>query len=146
MSKKMTLAEKLRFLADRAEDGQEFCLRGITIKFDSIGNMVFENQNGEWIYSDIKLNTIDYLDINIKPQWEFTEDEKAILRNLPDEFRWIARDKSVNQLYVYNSKPTKENQIWLHSIGSSINFNIFPHLFKSIQWSDEEPCAFRRYI
>ena len=86
------------------------------------------------------------LDVELKPQWEFTEDEKAILRNLPDEFRWIARDESDNQLYVYTSKPAKYNDVWLYVIGKTRNFNIVKHLFQSIQWSDDEPCEFRKYL
>ena len=73
----------------------------------------------------------------------FTENEKVILRNLSDKYCWIARDKS-DKLYVYTSKPTKDNQYWL-SVNMR-NLNAFKHLFKSIQWSDDEPCEFRRYI
>ena len=76
------------------------------MKFDSI-NVMVRKQNGEWIYSDIKFNLIEYYVVKLKPQWGFTEDEKVILRNLPDEFRWIARDKSLNQLYVYTLKPNQ---------------------------------------
>ena len=141
----MTLAEKLRFLADRAEDGQEFYWGDVTMKFDSI-NVMVRKQNGEWIYSDMKVNIIEYQDIELKPQWVFTEDEKAILRNLPDEFRWIARDEDDNRLYVYTDKPTKGYQSWLFCIGNVIRLTGFPHLFKTIKRSDDEPCEFRKYL
>ena len=139
----MTLAEKLRFLADRAEDGKEFYWGDITMKFDSINVMVME-QIGEWVYSNIKFNFIDCRDIKLKPQWEFTEDEKVILRNLPDEFQWIARDKPINMIYVHTSKPTKDIKYWFSD--NMTKLNVFKHLFKSIQWSDDEPCEFRKYI
>ena len=36
----------------------------------------------------------------------FTEDEKAILRSLPYQFKWIARDR-VGWLFVYEDEPKK---------------------------------------
>ena len=133
----MTLAEKLRFLADRAEDGKPFSI--------DEGNYVFDKntlriEGGSSIFA---INDIKFADLKLKPTWEFTEDEKVILRNLPEEFRWIARDKISQGLFVYTSKPTKSEQSWLGNVISLIGFQ---HVFKSIQWSDEEPCEFRKYI
>ena len=143
---KMTLAEKLRFLADRAEDGKEFYWANITMKFDS-ETMMLKKRNGDWIFSYIGVNdVIDYHDVELKPRWEFTEDEKVILRNLPDEFRWIARDELDNRLYVYTLKPTKYKQSWVIVFGDGMSLSGFKHLFESIKWTDEEPCEFRRYL
>ena len=141
----MTIAEKLRFLADRAEDGKEFYWANITMKFYS-ETMMLKNRNGDWISSYIGVNdVIDYHDVELKPRWEFTEDEKVILRNLPNEYHWIARDDICDGLFVYTSKPTTFEHNW-ECMGNAINLTGFRHLFQSIQWSDDEPCEFRRYL
>lgn len=84
-----------------------------------------------------------------KDKWQFTKDEKVILRNLPKEYKWIARDND-DWLYVYQSKPEKSSSCdeWhcIDDIGEMIEINEFNHLFKCIQWSDTEPCEFRKFI
>ena len=69
----------------------------------------------------------------VKPQ--LAEDKKAILRNLPKGFKWIARDID-GCLYVYASKPKKGIAMWESDGLPMIPFN---HLFQFIQWKDEEP-------
>ena len=64
-----------------------------------------------------------------------TYDEKIILRNLPKEYKWIARDKN-GCLYVYASKPEKVITIWE---GSGLPMIPFDHLFQFIKWEDDEP-------
>ena len=67
---------------------------------------------------------------------KITEDEKAILKVLLNEkYKWIARDKN-DWLYVYASKPKKGITIW-ENTGSPMM--PFVHLFKFIQWEDDEP-------
>ena len=66
---------------------------------------------------------------------KITKDEKVILRNLPKEYKWIARDKN-GCLYVYASKPEKVIAIWG---GSGLPMIPFDHLFQFIKWEDEEP-------
>lgn len=76
---------------------------------------------------------------------KFTEDEKAILRNLPEFYKWIVRNKC-GQLYISSDKPIKSDidKCWvMHKI---CYFYIYEHLFKSIKWEDEEPCEFRKYV
>ena len=142
----MTLAEKFRFLADRLEDGKEFYLGDVALRFDSeTSDMIMKNYDGVWFYSNIKVNTIDHHDVKLKPQWEFSEDEKVILRNLPDEYRWIARDDVCDGLFAYTLKPTKFEHNWV-CMGNLVNLTGFRHLFKLIKWSDDEPCEFRRYL
>ena len=135
----MTLAKKLRFLADRMEDEKPFLIGGGEYVFDK--NTLYA---GDYL-GIVDINKLRFAELKLKPQWEFTEDEKVILRNLPDDFRWIARDEEKNRLYVYTSKPSKAHQQWQY-IGSSENLRIFNHLFQSIQWSDDEPCEFRKYL
>lgn len=144
MISSMTIAEKLRFLADRTEDGKEF--------------EVYYHSDRKWITitqrelgSKIRLANADYItNMRIKtpvtsPQWEFTEDEKVILRNLPDEYRWIARNES-DKLYFYTIKPNRARGRWTYGVGEVTNLEPFNHLFQCIQWSDTKPCEFRKYL
>ena len=60
----MTLAEKFRFLADRLEDGKEFYLGDVVLRFDSeTSDMIMKNYDGVWFYSNIKVNIIDNHDV-----------------------------------------------------------------------------------
>ena len=73
----------------------------------------------------------------------FTEDEKVILRNLPEEYRWIARSKD-NKIYVYDGLPTR-----LHNqFGGEISWKCliaFEHIFKCVTW-ENSPIFFRGSI
>ena len=67
---------------------------------------------------------------------KFTNDEKAIARNIDEEYKWIARDRDGN-LCVYGGKPEKEMDSW-YSDGY-VYLYYFNHLFPAIKWEDEEP-------
>ena len=64
-----------------------------------------------------------------------SEDEKAILRNVPKHYEWIARDID-GRLYIYASKPKKGLTIWLDTGLPMVSFD---HLFRFIKWEDNEP-------
>ena len=66
---------------------------------------------------------------------KITEDEKVILRNLPEKYKWIARDKN-GLIFIYEKKPSKYDYSWI-----GYNDKAFPyyHLFQFIKWEDEEP-------
>ena len=66
---------------------------------------------------------------------QLTEDEKAILRNVPKHYEWIARDKN-GHLYIYASKPNKGITMWQDS---ELLMMPFDHLFQFIKWEDDEP-------
>ena len=70
-----------------------------------------------------------------KPQPKLTEDEKAILRNLPKEYKWIARDLS-GMVYIFIERPEKGQAIWY---GCGQPMIPFYHLFQFIKWEDDEP-------
>lgn len=80
-------------------------------------------------------------------QWTFSEDEKAILRNLSEEYKWIARDEN-NKLFVYEVKPAKNHVlgVWQVYISFCKSLKYYNYLFKTIKWKDGEPCEFRKYI
>lgn len=65
-----------------------------------------------------------------------TDDEKTILRNLPANYEWIARDKN-GRLCVYPGKPSKAVTSWCTS-GYRF-FDLFNHLFGMVKWEDDEP-------
>ena len=78
-----------------------------------------------------------------QPKWKFTEDEKAILRNLPENYKWIARDSDGN-IFVYEDRLRKASGALTDS--SHHRLPLFNHMFQTIKWEDEEPCEFRKYI
>ena len=77
-----------------------------------------------------------------KPQ--LTEDEKVILRNLPKEYKWIARDSN-DFIYLFGKKPCKHhNIIWVDGYKST--FFPFSSLFQFIQWEDDEPYSIEELL
>ena len=70
-----------------------------------------------------------------KPKIKLTEDEKAILRNVPQYYKWIARDGN-GVVCLYPDKPHKSKTIWENIFGILFPFH---HLFQFIKWEDEEP-------
>ena len=93
---------------------------------------------GVWIWKESTLEPY------VEPQWAFTDDEKVILRYLPEEYKWIARDENGN-LYIYQDRPDKGGECW-HSNEVIDLLTCFCHLFQSIKWTDEEACEFRKFI
>ena len=70
----------------------------------------------------------------------FTEDEKAIARNIDEEYKWIARDCD-GELCIYEGKPRKEGNYWYFDGYDRLSY--FNHLFSAIKWEDEEPTRIR---
>ena len=75
-----------------------------------------------------------------KPQ--LTEDEKVILKNVPYDYKWIARDID-GCLYVYESKPKKGIIMWE---SDGLPMIPFDHLFQFIKWEDEEPYSIEELL
>ena len=71
-----------------------------------------------------------------------SEDEKAILRNVPKHYKWIARDID-GRLYIYASKPKKGLTIW---VDTGLSMASFDHLFNFIKWEDEEPYSIEELL
>ena len=71
-----------------------------------------------------------------------SEDEKAILRNVPKHYEWIARDID-GHLYIYASKPKKGLTIW---VDTGLPMVSFDHLFRFIKWEDEEPYSIKELL
>ena len=73
-------------------------------------------------------------------------DEKVILRNLPEEYKYIARDSNAN-ISVYKTKPTKKLSIWVGLIGgNTVPLNLYNHLFQFVKWEDDEPYSIEELL
>ena len=77
-----------------------------------------------------------------KEKPKLTEDEKAILRNLPKHYEWIARDID-GHLYIYASKPKKGLTIW---VDAGLPMVSFDHLFQFIKWEDDKPYSIKELL
>ena len=73
---------------------------------------------------------------------QLTEDEKVILRNVPKEYKWIARDLS-GLVYMFIERPEKGQAIW-YGCGQPVI--PFYHLFQFIQWEDDEPYSIEELL
>lgn len=73
---------------------------------------------------------------------KITEDEKVILRSLPKEYKWIARDLS-GMVYIFIERPEKGQAIWY---GCGQPMIPFYHLFQFIKWEDEEPYSIEELL
>lgn len=87
---------------------------------------------------------IDWLESEYKEPIKLTDDEKVILRNILQEYEWIARDID-GSLYAYFSKPRKLTKTW---VCSEVNngMKTFNHLFQFIKWEDEEPWSIEELL
>lgn len=135
------------------EEGEEFKID--VFPFRNNKYKVYKNElqfkteyDDIWRLSDMGINTIvNCKVIKLPKKKEFTDDELAIMRSLPKEYKWIARDEygSDDEIYTFSRKPKKEHAIWENN-GSIIGLRMFKHLFNSIQWEDEEPVFIDDYV
>ena len=99
----------------------------------------------EFVDTDnVRVYEFEEVDLTIQKEYQFTEDEKAILKSLSKEWKWIARDMS-GALWLCKNEPKREKYIW-HSGFGNLNFTAFNHLFQSIQWKDEKPVEIAKVI
>lgn len=79
----------------------------------------------------------------------FTEDERTILRCLPKEFEWIARDSKPDgaRIYAYTVKPVKDEKYGRYTNEYSYQRTGLPykHIFKAVTW-EGGPIKFRGQI
>lgn len=125
----------------------------ILINLSGLGYVPFSDYNEQLRYRhsslpDVNLDIVKvYEDYTCtKVLWErkekpvLTEAEKAILRSLPKEYKYIARDKN-GDLCIYSHPVEKDRIIWrvYSKYEDSISFEItvFGHLFQFIKWEDE---------
>ena len=128
---------EMKYLCGTYATIKEITIDGKVVLTDSTSN---QGNIDDWNYSLDMLKPA----VNEPKHWNFTEDEKVILRNLPKGYNWIARDGN-KDLYIYITKPCKIEDIWDYD-ESLYELDLFKHLFQTIQWEDAEPCEFRKFI
>ncbi|SHI43330.1 hypothetical protein [Parasporobacterium paucivorans] len=107
-------------------------------KYKILDNKLLVNsvRNPNWSETSVFLDKLLEREIMIPKQ--FTEDEKVIARNLPEEYEWIVRNKN-GDLNLFTTKPIKHEDRWdLSAYGGCVWFCL-SGLFQSIQWTDTEP-------
>lgn len=74
---------------------------------------------------------------------EVTDDDKAILRNIAKEYKWITRDRD-GDVAVFSDKPIRSNSLgkWGRNSEDDLGIDLikqcaFPNLFAGLQWEDE---------
>lgn len=77
-----------------------------------------------------------------KTKPKLTEDEKAILRNVPKEYKYIARDES-GLICLFTNKPFKGLNRWL---GYDLLMFPFEHIFKFVKWEDDKPYSIEKLL
>lgn len=89
------------------------------------------------IYKDYTLKEVLW---ERKEMPRLTKAEKAVLKALPDKFKYIVRDK-IGDLELYGSTPTKNDyKQWWCSVDDDdeyASFDAYNHLFQFIKWEDE---------
>lgn len=99
--------------------------------------------NAHWEHTGTDDNDYDIVAVyELNEVWKreepmITENEKVILRNLPGNYEWIARDED-GRLCVYPGKPLKVTTKWGSGLGHRF-FDLFDHLFQMVRWEDDEP-------
>ena len=99
----------------------------------------FENFDIVKVYQDYTCKKLLW---ERKEKPKLTEDEKVILRNVPYDYKWIARDID-GCLYVYESKPKKGITMWE---SDGLPMIPFVHLFQFIKWEDVEPYSIEELL
>lgn len=80
-----------------------------------------------------------------------SSDEKALLRCLPKEIKWIARDEE-GELWCFETKPFKASSdyadYWDYKPNTSeaYELNVFKHLFQFVKWEDDEPTSIEELL
>ena len=119
-------------------------ITGWSVGFDAYNeNLTYSN---DFIDFDIMKVYKDYTCKKLlwerKEKPKLNEDEKVILRSLPKEYKWIARDFS-GMVYIFIERPEKGQAIWYGCGQPMISFY---HLFQFIQWEDDEPYSIEELL
>ena len=119
-------------------------ITGWSVGFDAYNeNLTYSN---DFIDFDIMKVYKDYTCKELlwerKEKPQLNEDEKVILRSLPKDYKWIARDLS-GMVYIFIERPEKGQAIWYGCRRPMIPFY---HLFQFIEWEDEEPYSIEKLL
>lgn len=95
---------------------------------------------------ECKKDLIKWLNEEYREPIPISADEKTILRNLPEEFKYIARDSNTD-IFIYKTKPTKKLSAWVNTITSNTApLNLYAHLFQFVKWEDDEPYSIEELL
>ena len=119
-------------------------ITGWSVGFDAYNeNLTYSN---DFIDFDIMKVYKDYTCKELlwerKEKPQLNENEKVILRSLPKDYKWIARDLS-GMVYIFIERPEKGQAIWYGCRRPMIPFY---HLFQFIEWEDEEPYSIEKLL
>lgn len=132
------------------EEGEEF-------KFGKEKSIKYRIYNGElnctyidcendWSKSHLEFNDINGAEIiKLPKKKQFTDDELCILRNIDEEYKWIARDED-GELYLFKEKPCKSLGVWETKSARTTEFLCYNYLFQSITSEDKEPVFIDDYV
>ena len=139
------------------EEGEEFRIELdnvlLEVKYKIKNNIMEWSEIGTKFEGDYHRTSFAINDVNriikiikLPKKKEFTDDELAIMRSLPIEIKWIARD-STKEIYGYEDKPSKHDGIWYRpNNGGYRILSAFSHIFKEITTEDEEPVFIDDYV
>ena len=73
----------------------------------------------------------------------FTEVDQFILKQIPNEYAWIARNEN-EELWVFEKKPRKGGDYYLADYGTAfVRLIPFEHIFKGVTF-EAGPVQFRK--
>lgn len=141
---KMTTEQFVKILGIELE--QEFKWNGTDIKYrisKCYEVELFSTYKNAWVESASNIKDLLGFEITPLPKYTLTDDEKAIVRCLSKDFKWIVRDK-VYGLFLCTEKPFKlspQSIDWSSGGGDYRYITVFENVFNFIQWENEEPVS-----
>ena len=135
------------------EEGREFIIDGYVGVYRIMNNIIEESQKPTYKWKEaINFPVNDLVNCKIyklPKKKQFTDDELAIMKNIPIEYEWMVRDRD-NSFTLFKDKPVKSNSgnYWHRYAGDVyvLSFDVFGHLFKSITIEDKEPVFIDDYV
>lgn len=111
---------------------EQFKLEELEQRIEKLEKEVFKPLT---IKDGIKKSLEENLEISLKPSL-LTEDERVILRNVDEDFKWIIRN--THQLTITERKPRLEKHGWTVEGGRLADLP-YRKLFKFIKFEDDKP-------
>lgn len=88
---------------------------------------------------------LKWLNEEYKKPITISADEKVILRNLPEEYKYITRDYN-NMISIHKEKPIKNGYAWVDKNLSATWLKPYNHLFHFIKWEDDKPYSIEELL
>ena len=127
-----------------AKEILDIACKGESIAMDFNGNLVSCNDINcceceFYDMDDCKIFVYEWCESKYIEKPKISESDKRFLDYLPDDKKWLARNKN-GILYAYNCKPNKNYvNMWFDG-GSVLKINgQYKIVFPMIKWEDKEP-------